>query len=249
VKDRNFSIPDRWLQAVKGRTLYYPSAWKDYADVLAAFSSYIDEFVFCDIHYPRGMHLEHALTLQDGFKLLSKTISGDPRSTMMTVGDHREIEPANLTEFYERVRDKRKFSIRRRRGFGQYGLLEFPSRSLSIFLHRGDSQVESGSNVFYLADLDARHEPCGHLQSKVLERLKDISMIISDGSNVVFNHEPGVYLSQLTKFTNTNVPCDVAFREMSGTTFNHGGFQWECIGYMGRRNGPAFVWGLTRQPI
>ncbi len=55
---------------------------------------------------------------------------------------------------------------------------------LSIFFHRGDSQGESGSNVYWLHDADADGNPKGHLKT-VLDKLANPGLICTDGSNAI----------------------------------------------------------------
>jgi len=50
----------------------------------------------------------------------------------------------------ERVSDGRRLTVIRRCGYEQYALGEFPNRSIGVFVHRGDSPGEGGSNVCFL---------------------------------------------------------------------------------------------------
>jgi hypothetical protein len=67
--------------------------------------------------------------------------------------------------------------------FCQMGTAFFGHALGMIFMHRGDSPGESGSNVYFLADKKSRHEPCGMLFSKLSVKLADRALIITDGSN------------------------------------------------------------------
>lgn len=67
---------------------------------------------------------------------------------------------------------------------GQIGLVkEFSEGSIAVFMHRGDSAGESGSNVYYLSNKTSRYEGCGNRFDKIGYGLKDRALIISDGSN------------------------------------------------------------------
>ena len=65
---------------------------------------------------------------------------------------YRKLEPGRLKQLYERVSDSRRLTVIRRRGFGQYVLGEFPNRSIGVFVHRGDSPGDGGSNTYFLAN-------------------------------------------------------------------------------------------------
>jgi hypothetical protein len=65
---------------------------------------------------------------------------------------YRKLEPGRLKQLYERVSDGRRLTVIRRRGFGQYVLGEFPNRSIGVFVHRGDSPGDGGSNTYFLAN-------------------------------------------------------------------------------------------------
>lgn len=75
----------------------------------------------------------------------------------------------------------------RRRGFGQYALHELPDGSLSMFMHRGDSPGEGGSNVFYLSNRRTSHKPLSSLMSVIKRKLAYPALIASDGSNTTIS--------------------------------------------------------------
>lgn len=81
---------------------------------------------------------------------------------------YRFLAPSKLAETYERVGDRRRITVIRRRGFGQYALsTEFADGSVGVFMHRGDISGEGGSNIYYLANMQSRHEPVGNLFDKL----------------------------------------------------------------------------------
>jgi hypothetical protein len=93
------------------------------------------------------------------------------------------MESGRLIEIYNRISDGRRTKVVRRRGFGQYALAEFPAQSIGVFVQRGDSSGEGGSNVNYLANKKRDHEPLSNLFSKLSCKLSDPALVISDGSN------------------------------------------------------------------
>lgn len=233
-------IADEWIAAVEGTSFFYPCAGGDHDEPLSVFQNHIDTFWFSDINYRRGLKLP-PVSLAN-FCRVKRTVLGAPHSQleMRTAGEshHRFIEPSKLVETYERRGDGRRISIIRRRGFGQIALTEeFKQRSLGVFMHRGDSTGEGGSNVFFLANIKKRYEPLGNLFDKLADRLADRAMIISDGSNTS--------IPQL-RVHRQATGCD-AFSDHHGHEFGFGGFRWCCVGWLGRRYGPTLVWGLTRQ--
>jgi hypothetical protein len=239
-----FYIAPEWLEMTRGSACFYPNAGSDHEEPLAVFQDHAHTFWFCDIAYPRGLDLTPVFALTANFRLVQSDKSGAPMATMEeriaeNGRGYRFLQPSKLTEIYERT-DGRRLIVVRRRGFGQIALSqEFASRSIGIFMHRGDSPGESGSNVYFLANKKSTYEPCGNLFAKVASRLKDLALIISDGSNTS--------ISPLRRFHRSNTECRDAFSYHQGRTFEFGGFVWACVGWLTRRFGPTLVWGVKRQ--
>lgn len=232
------NIPKARLELVKGGIFFYPCALYDTIQVLAVFSSFVDTFIFCDLNYPVGMKLRTPFGPRTGFKLDKTILMGDPNSELRELNGHKEIEPSTLSELYKDETIDQHLTIKRRRGFAQYGLLEMPPKSISVFMHRGDSPGESGSNVYFLEDCNSDHEPCSHLLTKLTERLKDHAIVLSDGSNT--------RIRQLKKFQNQNISGAEAYSKLKDRPFTRNGFTWSCIGYLDNKYGPTLAWGLTR---
>ncbi len=233
-------IPDEWLTSIERGTLFYPSAGGDTNEVLSVFAPFVDEVVFCDLHYPKGLDLEPAIGSGGGYKLIGSSITGDPNSRLHEKDGHLEIEPSTLIEIYEGESADRLLVVKRRRGFGQYALLEVKPKSMTVFMHRGDSPGEGGSNVYYLADCKSRHEPCGRLLTKLTDRLADRAIILSDGSNT--------RVPQLRRCHGDPMRSAEAFAKIRGNCFSRNGFRWTCVGYLSnRRYGPTLAWGLERE--
>jgi hypothetical protein len=111
----------------------------------------------------------------------------------------------------------------RRRGFGQIALSEFAPGSIGVFIHRGDSPGESGSNVYFFSDLNSRHEPCGHLFPKLVRGVSDKALVISDGSNVRFN--------MLKRQCRLNgIDRRIGYESHIEHPFDLGGLRWNCVG-------------------
>jgi hypothetical protein len=232
-----------WMEAVREATFFYPAAGSDYLEPLTIFQDHIDTFWFCDVGYANGLDL-CAVLPKDEFRIIQREKSGAPTA----IKERRKAEnglcywfllPSKLIESYERT-DGRRLTVVRRRGFGQIALSEeFDDCSIGVFMHRGDSPGEAGSNVYFLANKKTRYERCGRLFDKLARRLKGKALIISDGSNSS--------IGWLRRFHHKSNAGHEAFSRYEGRLFNYGGFLWTCVGWLSGKNGPTLVWGLTRQ--
>ncbi|MCW2275302.1 hypothetical protein GJ654_12495 [Rhodoblastus acidophilus] len=237
-------IEPEWLDAVRGKLFYYPAAYEDWAEPLAVFQDYISTFWFCDIHYERGLRLGSVFGSDPSYRLVDSEITGAPLAELSqrvaADGRHyRFLEPSKLWCTYERG-DGRQIVVVRRRGFGQMTLTkEFDKGALGVFMHRGDSTGEGGSNVFFLSNSKTVYEPCGNLFKKISYLLSDQALIISDGSNTS--------IEVLKQFFNRTTSGRDAFLHHLGKQFSFGGFLWRCVGWLKPKGGPTLVWGLTRE--
>src|SRR6185295_16539471 len=108
-------------------------------------------FHFCDITYNFDSFGD-LFSGSSGWQQIERELQGkssEPIETIKATIGHREyryVEPGRLRQVYQRDCDGRRLAVIRRRGFGQYALAEFPDRSIGVFVHRGDSPGESGSN-------------------------------------------------------------------------------------------------------
>jgi hypothetical protein len=203
----------------------------------------MDTFWFCDTHFPPGLTMPPVLGDNKNYRLVSHSPSGNTDSQMENRvtpdgRSYRFLEPSKLSEIY-RAFDNRHVTILRRRGFGQIALqMEFVDRTIGVFMHRGDSMGEGGSNTWFLAMRKRTFEPCSELFSKLAKKLADRALIISDGSNT--------RLKQLSQFHSTETSSQDAYEHLRKECFVWGGFRWQCVGWMSERYGPTLVWGLER---
>lgn len=242
--DTSHFIDPRWLEAILGGSLFYPAAGSDIEEPLTALHEHIDTFWFSDI-YPTGVKGVALGKQLLSYQLMASETRGDLDAEIEvrqseTGAVYRYLEPGSVWDMYGRD-DGRRIFVVRRRGFGQIALVkEFSPRSLSVFMHRGDSRGECGSNAYFLANKQASYPPCANLFSKLAERLTDRALIISDGSNSHF--------SWLRRYHRDGVSGKTAFEyhaDRPGRDF--GGFKWTCVGWLAPRYGPTLVWGLERQ--
>jgi len=234
------------LETLERRLLFYPAAGDDWSEFLELFADYVDEFHFTDITYQFDKDLESPFGDSSAYRKVESDFDGDQPAQIElrrdpAGRDYSYVEPGRLTELYERKIDGRRFKVIRRRGFGQYSLAKFPNQSIGVFVHRGDSPGESGSNVYFLANRKRDHEPVSDLFNKLACKLADHALIISDGSNVGPKF--------LKKFHNKNISGTEASTLLNGKHFYFGEFDWKCVGYVERRYGPTLVWDVTRKKV
>ena len=239
-------IKPEGLAALNGRSLFYPSAGSDWSEFLHLFADHVRVFCFVDIAYDFRQELGSPFAQQHLYRLISSEFEGDRTAHMeqrqSKIGrSYRFLKPARLVEVYERTKDGLRLTVIRRRGFGQYGLAELSDQSIGVFVHRGDSPGEAGSNVFFLANRRRDHEPCSNLFDKLTTKLADRALVVSDGSNV----QP----SFLRKFHNTGMSGAEAFEKLRHGEFSFGAFSWKCVGYSSRRYGPTLVWAISRRDL
>lgn len=240
-------IEEEWLNFLEGKTLYYPAAGDDYFDAFNLFKEKISKFTFCDLHYPRGLTLKPMLSPNDGYQLISSERSGKPYSQITyrvdrSCGEYRWLHPSKLTETYIDPNGKLLTTIRRR-GFGEYGLSELNVGELGVFMHRGDSPGEGGSNLWFLANKTRNHPPCSMLFNVIASKVLDKLVIVSDGSN---SRIPQLTQYQRYQFKYYRLDGSTLYEQRSTLTFSKYGFEWKCIGWMTRRYGPTLIWGLER---
>lgn len=235
-------IEQHALDAVRGRALYYPAAGQDWHDPVRAFSGIASYFVFCDLGYAAGME-PTSFVQPGGCHWIDWSIAGDAKSQIEAKLDaagrsYRDIAPSIATGVLE-DKSGRRICVKFRRGFGQYGMREFGHAELGIFVHRGDSPGEGGSNVYYLANRLSRHPPIGRLFSQIADRLGQTGLVISDGSNVGPRF--------LKRFHRSMSHGPDAYGDVKGETYSWGGWSWNCVGYLRGRNGPTLVWAIRRE--
>jgi hypothetical protein len=89
-----------------------------------------------------------------------------------------------------------------------------PGRKVAAFFHRGDSHGEGGSNFYWLG---RQRLP------NVLNCLEPGGIVVSDGSNA---------MRAFRRRLDDGIP----------PSFEAGTRKFDCVGYLGDRNGPTLVW-------
>ena len=233
-------IQPNWLEAIKGRPLFYPCAANDLEEIMTPFLSVVDEFWFADVNYPQGMNLSPGIQDEDKMRcrLKSSYVDGDPNSVLTVAGGHRNIKASRHFELYRRF-DGSKLLIVRRRGFAQIALGdEFKDGSLGVFCHRGDSQGEGGSNVYFFRNHWSRFPPLRNLAKLLTCKLAHRAVVVSDGSNAARGHP-------VAKFHFCQLSGAEAYEQLAGQNWTRDGLRWTCVGFLTNRYGPTLVWGVV----
>jgi hypothetical protein len=228
-------VEPEWLEAVAGKDFFYPAAFMDIAPFISLLAPHVTRFICNDPCY--DSRLDSRLPVPDSFRLLDE-VSPDRRlrnRQVQIVRDaripYRNIEPSTLQQVFSDGRSE--VTVIRRRGFGQYALLERPERSIGVFAHRSDTPYEGGSNVWFLANRPKDHEPLANLWSKLASRLADRALVISDGSLTTFR-----FLFPKSSISSLD---DYRIRKAAGPIIQDG-FTWTCAGFMAG----SLIWGLER---
>ncbi len=168
-----------------GKIFMYPCAGNDISEPVQVFGESYDTFVFVDIKYSG----ESKVPEIPGWNEVrgSHRRVGSTNASIRLVQDgrfkFRVIDPEWFLADYINEKTGRKILVVRRRGFGQYALLELQDGSLSMFMHRGDSPGEGGSNVYYLDNRETSHKPISNLLELIKRKMTKPALIASDGSN------------------------------------------------------------------
>lgn len=232
-------IESDWLKHIEAGAFYYPASGEDLHEPIQVFSQHLAEMTFCDIEYNDLDAMPPIMsTSPDHVELTG------PRLAEVQYSDRSKyVEPGKRIELYKSNRDH-PLRIIRRRGFGQMGLAEFDSDSISVFMHRGDSSGEGGSNAFFLANRSKRYPPLANLFSKLKPRLSKKALIVSDGSN----SDIGI-TKKYRSHAGRQLTPDQIYSEMRGEKYCSHGLSWQCVGWLSRRYGPTLVWGVQKLSV
>lgn len=209
-------------------SLYYPCAGQDWLGVTASLGVFFTHLKFCDLHYSFDKPPQ---ALPEGWEPLQANWSLEGpakcRPSLKTIDDRhvRHVTPAIATLPLRFAATGQIANVQLRRGFGQYGLQEIPSGALDLFLHRGDSPGEGGSNVWFFSNWRARHAPLSHLFNVLKTKLRYPAVVGSDGSNCEIRELREAASSE-------TMPSDFA---------SHG-LQWRLLGGLAGGRGRTVFW-------
>lgn len=207
------------------RVLFYPCAGGDVDTPVAAFNAIIDEFWFVDVNYRvrrlprlRGPRIENI------------------ESTNWTLGDSDCLV---TTQRFQNPRFNKSLCLNFVTGDGKTAFDNLfadnkNDRELSIFFHRGDSQAEGGSNVYWLNTMDSDDNESGLLQH-VLTKMEIPGILCTDGSNAI--EELRTHFDDRKPIPDTHLALPSI--EVHANTLTP-------IGTLDTRNGPTIVYQVTR---
>ena len=221
-----------------GDTLFYPTAGSDWADFLLPFAQIVKRFVFADLAYQFTDKDLAYFPSMPGYRLIEERLQGPPESAVERTGGFRNVDPGWLIRNYVDGQQM-PLELTFRRGFGQYALREIEDGAVKVFVHRGDSAGEGGSNVSFFRDYASDHPPCGHLLTTLSQKLSPSALIITDGSNTS---------NFLAKFhrKRREVSSAEAYEEMRGKVYRLGPLSLSCVGYASSRYGPTLIWAASK---
>ncbi len=207
------------------RTLFYPCSGGDIHTPIRAFAAIVDEFWFVDINaYIRRVPNSRGQCREP-----------DASSTWELVPDECSVQ----TQTCQHKKFNKTLTLNFVTGDGKVAFDQLYSstganRQLSVFFHRGDSQGEGGSNVYWL-------KPTGHddhatgLLHEVLTTIQSPGIICSDGSNAC---------DSLARYFNASEP--EADTHLHIDPFAIEGSNLTPIGTLDTKYGPTVVWQVTR---
>lgn len=223
------------MDAVGAKSLFYPAAGDDIAPFLTHFHPWLRDFHFNDLTYTSSADCNWAPP--EGFTMgrthrPDKLLRDAPIETRRDGDRHWYwLSPTELRQ--EMISPHGLLtSVRKRRGFGQYALMEQERSSIGVFVHRNDSSVEGGSKMYFLANKPSCHEPLSNLWDKLNERLADQAIVISDGCLTGFK-----FLKRVAA-----LPIESPLPDVS---FLHKGRYWRPIDRMPDRR-RAIIWSVVR---
>jgi hypothetical protein len=209
-------IQSEAFEGLSARTLFYPSAGRDWATPIEAFRPWVRDFWFVDQNYPfpglrlPATKLEHEWTEEvTGETLRAKT-------PFVISIRHREYRARDGEVYRTHECHGRGFDVFR-------AVIRARGIPLGVFFHRGDSLGNGGSNFWWL------HRK--RLES-VLQLLEPGGLIVSDGSLALRNFK-------------WSAPEGWAGDLSAIRSFKRRSHRFDCVGYLGERYGPTLVWKTT----
>lgn len=214
-----------------GKIFMYPCSGSDIAEPIQTFGEFFDTFLFVDLKYHGGCKMP----VIDGWRGVcgSQRKFGSSNHAIRYVqsgrNKYRVVEPEWLVSEYASEETGKLIQVVRRRGFGQYALQELQDNTLSLFMHRGDSPMEGGSNVYYLANRKTSYTPISNLLDVLKCKLTEQALVVSDGSN-----------------TRIQELIAAANGDMTVTAFQSHGIQWRRCAKPYALRERSIVWEVSK---
>jgi hypothetical protein len=204
--------------------LFYPCCGQDTYYPLALFKNIIEDFHFADpfqLSLPNLKNLEHFQARPP----LVKTLEQFDESFKIV---NQQQMPRFYYEGWESSQSRKKFNIYSHPYDGEQVIEKL--NSISVFFYRGDSMCDGGSGIKWFGP---------ELFNKVLDKLVDGGLIITDGSNPDPKHLMTKWKS-LYEHSHWGFP-DLEEGEMP-ENFTYDWKRFICLGKIGERYGNVYVW-------
>ncbi len=210
------------------RALFYPCAGGDIDTPFTAFNAIIDEFWFVDVNYNVLRLPKLRWSRTDDIETINWNLNGS--NCQVT------------TQRFKSPRFNKTISLNFVTGDGKlaFDILFADTsgeRELSVFFHRGDSQGEGGSNVYWLHNSDIEGNQSG-LLNHVLAKMEFPAILCTDGSNAI--SELRTHFDERTPTRDTHLILPIL--EVQGHTL-------APIGTLDTRYGPTIVYKVMRTLI
>jgi len=238
--NKTYFIEENWLSLVRGKPFFYPCAGSDWDEFIEVFGDICSELWFCDIIYPQRMKFARIKSMRPlEWILVDQKIGDNHRSEIVKVDNYNDLEPSRYYQIYQKI-DQSFVTIIGRHGHGQMALYdEFEDNSIGIFCHRGDSIGEGGSNIWFFDNRKSSDYKLENLALLVARKMSRKALIITDGSNSPESHH-------IHKYTWSQMEGSEAYKNFQGRKLDRDGLVWQCVGYLGHKNGPTLVWGIEK---
>ncbi|PKL84540.1 MAG: hypothetical protein CVV22_12425 [Ignavibacteriae bacterium HGW-Ignavibacteriae-1] len=224
-------LDEKYITQIQDGVLFYPCSGYDVKLPISLFAPYVNQFIFADLCEYRNLKnpkFKELINLPSNYKLQKSVIKGAVESDFTQHWNYRSIEPGVRDFKYYDKNTQHRVSVLFRRGYGIYALRDLVSE-LDVFFYRGDSMGEGGS--------DARWNTRPSI-SCTLSKLKDGGLYITDGSNCL-QREYSFLKNYQNEYNKKEYPPGRDYFDKSGNMFS-------CVGEIGPRYGPTFVWKVTK---
>ena len=204
--------------------LFYPCCGHDTMYPLWLFKGMIHTFHFAD---PNRIALPNVENLSDFNERPDQITTQDTLDKQLYIVRQKST-PSYYIERWEQRDSKKRMDVFSHLSDGANVLENL--KSISIFFYRGDSIGEGGSGIMWFGP---------ELFNKVLDKLVDGGLIITDGSNPDKKH-------LLTKWKSLYEHSHWDFPDLKEgekpANFTYDWKKFTCIGKIGERYGDVYVW-------
>jgi len=237
----DFVLDKKYLETVKGMTLFYPCCGNDCANAIELFSPYMSEYWLVDL----GFMPNFRIPANSGY-IFKQEARVRPDTAFISQKDRENgksydrLRPFVITDTYTHEPDGRTVKIHRCKDYG-FTAFEREITSLGVFYYRGDSQGEGGSGDVWLN---------AEMWDKICGKLVPGGLIVTDGSWEGGPWRDNVAYCELNKNwfkEEKDLPGDIGELIRSYKPFTDDkGRKFTCVGFAGYRYGPTMIWKVDK---